>query len=158
YGAAFTPDGTLWTITYSYDSFNAHLATVDLATGAVTQVGSPLWTGDVLMALEADASGAIYGINWSGNLFTLDKVTGQPTFIGFTGLFGAMDLAFDNEGTLWAEDGYGALWTVDTATGAGTFHNYISGLNGMPMGLMVDPSDDTMYATTYTFDSAFYRV
>src|SRR5262249_39908214 len=107
---------------------------------------------------ESDSSGNLYGLNWSGNLFSLDKTTGQATYIGFTGLYGAMDLAFDNSGTLWAVDGNGYLWTVDPATGVGTFRTYIYGLNGYPMGLMVDPTDNVMYATTYTSSSILYSV
>ena len=158
FAAAFTPDGTLWTIVYAYDPNSAQLATVDLGTGAATLVGSPVWTGDVLVVLEADAAGNLYGLNWSGNLYALDQGTGQATYIGFTGLYGAMDLAFDNNGTLWAEDGSGNLWTVDPGTGIGTYRTSIYGLNAYPMGLMVDPADNSMYVTTYSSAANFYRL
>src|SRR5205807_2416625 len=44
YAAAFTPDGTLWTVAYAWDPSLARLATVDTTTGQVTLVGSPDWT------------------------------------------------------------------------------------------------------------------
>ncbi len=56
YAAAFTPDGTLWTIIYAYDSSLAQLATVDLGTGATTPIGSPVWTSDVMMAARGRCS------------------------------------------------------------------------------------------------------
>ncbi len=69
-----------------------------------------------------------------------------------------MDLAFDNNGTLWAVDGSGYLWTVDSATGIGTYRTYIYGLNANPMGLMVDPADNSMYVTTFAYDSNLYHL
>ena len=48
--------------------------------------------------------------------------------------------------------------TARLSRGAGTYRTSISSLNGKAMGLMVDPADNTLYATTYTFDSNLYRV
>ena len=96
--------------------------------------------------LEADAAGNLYSLNWSGSLFSLDKTTGEATYIGNAGLYYA-NLAFDNSGTLWAVDGNGSLWTIDPATGVGTYRTYIYGLNGSPSGLVVDPVDNSMYVT-----------
>ncbi len=158
YTAAFTPDGTLWTIIYGFDSSLARLATVDPTTGLATPVGSPNWTGSPLFSMDADAQGNLYAGNWNGTFFSVDKTTGQMTPIGFMGFFNTMDFAFDNNGTLWGLDDGFNLYTIDPATGAGTFRTSISGLNSNAMGLMVDPADNSLYVTTYTFDSNLYRL
>ncbi|MCU0963102.1 MAG: S8 family serine peptidase, partial [Pirellulaceae bacterium] len=156
--AAFTPDGTLWTIVDGFNVNGAQLATVDPATGVAIRVGSPVWTGSPVFAMDADASGQLYAGGWDGTFFIVDTVTGQMTPIGFMGFFSAMDFAFDNDGVLWALDTGENLYSIDPITGAGTFRSRIVGLNGLAMGLMVDPSDNSLYVTTYTADSNLYRV
>src|SRR5262249_3189492 len=127
----------------------------------VTPVGSPAWTGSPLFAMDSDASGQLYAGNRDGTFFSVDTSTGQFTQLspfGGMGFTFARDFAFDNNGTLWAlDDGYN-LYTVDPLTGAGMYRTGISGLNGQAMGLMVDPSDNSLYVTTYTSSSNLYHL
>jgi len=146
YGAAFSPDGTLYTVTNSYSS-SGRLATFDLTTGAVTNVGGALGVAD-MMALEFASDGTLYAGSWSTNsLYTIDTGTGAPTLIGSLGFSALMDFAFDSSGTLWATNS-NALWTIDIATGAGTLVSNITGTNGSNMGIMFDDSD-ILYATEW---------
>jgi VCBS repeat-containing protein len=158
YAGAFTADGTFWTTIYGFDSARAQLARVDRATGAVTPVGSPNWTGSALIALEADAAGNLYGGNFGGQFYRIDKATGAATLIGQLGFTDVMDFAFDNAGTLWAVDGANHLFRVNPATGAGTFVSTVTGLDGQVMGLMVHPKSGTLYATTYIFNSTLFTI
>ncbi len=81
YAAAFTPDGTLWTMMYPS---NAQLATVDILTGLATPVGTPMSTGNVI-ALEADSAGTLYVGGEDGSFYTVNQTTGQLTLVGAMG-------------------------------------------------------------------------
>ncbi|MCH7838234.1 MAG: hypothetical protein IIC26_06970, partial [Chloroflexi bacterium] len=116
WAAAFTPDGTLWTITNGFTISLSNLATFNLSTGAATNVGSPMGTSNVI-ALEADAAGNLYAGGFNGSFYSVNKSTGQLTFIGNMGFPSVMDFAFDSSGTLWAVDGCNRLYTVNPATG-----------------------------------------
>lgn len=155
YAAAFTPDGTLWTIINGFA--NGQLATFNLTTGAATPVGTAWGTTDVI-ALEADAAGNLYAAGFNGSFYQVNTVTGQLTLLGNLGFPLIMDMAFDNSGTLWAVAQTGPnnndLYTVNPATGAGTLVCTLSGVN-LDMGLMVDPVTNIMYGTDYVFVSAF---
>lgn len=157
FATAFTPDGKLWTIVNGYSS-SASLASVDLVTGAATPVGGSTWTGSPLIALEADEEGNLYGGNWNRGFFSINKTTGQPTQLGLLSFTGLMDLTFDQNGTLWAVDGNNRLYRVNKATGASQFQSTITGVNGAVMGLMVNPEDNTFYATSWSSNSPLYRV
>jgi hypothetical protein len=114
-----------------------------------------------MLAMDADASGNLFAGNWDGTFFSVDTSTGQFTQIGSAGGMGfteSMDFAFDNNGTLWALDAGFNLYTIDPATGAGTYRTAISGLSTNAMGLMVDPSDNALYATTFEASSNLYRL
>ena len=159
WATAFTPDGTMWTMVNGFNPSTVRLATVNQATGTTTAVGSATnWTGSPVIALEADAEGNLYGASFSGTLFNINQSTGLMTPIGQLGFFNVMDLAFDQTGGLWGLDGGNVLFRINPATGQGTFQSVISGVNGAVMGLMIDPVDNAMYATTYTTNSPLYRV
>src|SRR5262245_16265683 len=158
WAAAFTPDGTLWSISKRLATAAARLANINPGTGLATPLGSVNWTGSPVIALEADAAGNLYGGSFGGTLFSVNKTTGLMTPIGPLGFSNIMDLAFDQAGTLWAVDGGNGLWRVNTTTGAGTFQTTIAGTNATVLGLMVDPPGSTMYATSYTGSSVLYRV
>ncbi len=106
---------------------NEYLASMDIATGAVTRLAkfnTAGGTGLYIIALAADKAGQLYGIATSDTLYTIDKATALCTPVGYTGVDAAYDqtMAFDyNTGTLyWANNGDYSLYTVDKATGKAT--------------------------------------
>ncbi len=112
---------------YGVQSGNEYLATLDIATGAVTRVAKfsdgtddPLY----VIALAADLKGQLYAIATNDNFYSVDKATAVCTLIGSTGINAAYDqtMAFDyNTGTLyWVNNGDYYLYTVDTTTGKAT--------------------------------------
>jgi DNA-binding beta-propeller fold protein YncE len=149
WAAAFTPDGTLWTIINGFT--NGQLATFNLLTGAAAPVGSPAGTDDVI-ALEANNAGTLYAAGFDGSFYTVNTTTGQLTLVGNMGFPYIMDMAFDNSGTLWAVAETGPngndLYTINPATGTGTLVCILNGVSGA-MGLMVDPATNIMYGTDY---------
>jgi WD40 repeat protein len=155
FGAAFAPDGSLYTVTDSY-STAGKVGRFNLTTGAVTSVtGAAVGVPD-LMVLEFASDGTFYAASWGTNsLYTINLTTGLPTLVGALGFSGIMDLAFDSSGDLWAVAG-GSLFEVDTSTGAGTFVTSI-GL-GCSMGIAFDSSDN-LFATDYcAADSGLFRI
>lgn len=82
------------------------------------------------VALAADKDGKLYGISFEGDLYIIDKTTGEQTKIGATGVTPGeyrMSATFDwtTNVLYWAcvhndEDGTSALYTVDTTTGKAT--------------------------------------
>ena len=156
WAGAFTPDGTLWTITQGFDLPLSSLATFDLTTGVATNV-APLGTNDVIV-LESDPSGNLYAAGFDGSFYSVNTTTGQLTLIGNMGFPSIMDLAFDPSGTLWAVGNCANLYTVDPSTGAGTHQQVLTGPGlGCPMGLAAAP-DGQIYMTDYRVDSPLYAV
>ncbi len=158
YAAAFTPDGTLWTIINGFT--NGQLATFNLTTGAATPVGTAWGTTDVF-ALEADGAGTLYAAGYNGNFYRVNTSTGQLTLVGNLGFPSIMDMTFDNSGTLWAVAQTGPndndLYTINPATGVGTLVCTLSGVN-LGMGLMVDPVTNIMYGTDYVGSAFLYQI
>jgi hypothetical protein len=157
FAGAFTPDGTFWTISNSFDSSLSRLATVNLATGALTKIGGTNWTGSPIVALEADAAGNLYAGNFSGTFFSVNKATGQLTPIGNMGITSVKDFTFDNQGRLWAVAG-NHLYEVNPLTGTTISGPTITGTNAEVQGIMVDPLTGVFYASTYTGASQFYTI
>ena len=160
YAAAFTPNGTLWTIING--GTNGQLARFNLMTGAATPVGTPMGVDDVIV-LEADNAGTLYAAG-DQSFYIVNKTTGQLTLVGNMGYSAdddIMDMAFDNSGTLWAvvedytTDFTSDLYTINPATGAATFIMSLSGVDEGVMGLMVDPGTGIMYGTEYYNDPAY---
>ena len=151
---AFTPDGTLWTITNGFFSGSSNLATFNLGTGAASNVGSPMGTSDVIV-LEANAGGVLYAGGFNGGFYSVNQTTGQLSLIGNMGFFSVMDFAFDSGGTLWAIGSGNNLYTVNPGTGVGTFKTAISGAVGTVMGLAIT-AGDVFYLTDYVFGPSLY--
>jgi len=100
---------TLWVSTGA-----AGLATVDVATGATSFIGS---TGTSLTDIAFSPSGHLYGISFS-NLYTVNSSTGATTLVGGLGSVSgtANALVFGSDGTLYMAGS--SLYTVNTLTGA----------------------------------------
>lgn len=87
-------------------------------------------TTTTYVALAADKNGKLYGISLEGDLYLIDKTTGEQTKIGATGVKPGeyrMSATFDWTTNIlyWAcvhndDDGTSALYTVDTTTGEAT--------------------------------------
>ena len=172
---AFDTDGTLYAMVNwladSADNAHAHLATIDMNSGAVTQVGSGLDTN--MVALEIDARGTIYGAGFhfpdvvpdaglglygDTMLYRLDKTTGQPTVIGDTGITRMMDMSFRSDGTLFATVANN-LYTINPDTGASSLEAPITGLPEAAeiMGIMFD-EQDVLYATAFIENSPLFTI
>jgi len=96
--------------------------TVDLATAAVTLIGS-IGNGVYQNPDAAFApNGTLYAWTENGNdLITINLATGAGTRVGESGVDSwSTGLAFDNDGTLWVKPGNN-LWQINPATGAGTY-------------------------------------
>jgi hypothetical protein len=92
----------------------AELATVDVATGATTVLGS---TGVALTDIAFSPAGDLYGISFS-SLYKVNSSTGATTFVGGLGSVSgvANALVFGADGTLYMAGS--SLYTVNTLTGA----------------------------------------
>jgi hypothetical protein len=101
----------------------SYLYSVDLGTGAFTQVGES--DGIFLVSAAFDQSGNMYGLDIAGDqLVAIDKTTGDYQAIGPIGFNAnyAQDIDFDpSTGVLWyaGYDKYnlGYMYTLDTTTG-----------------------------------------
>ncbi len=92
----------------------AGLATVDVATGATSSVGS---TNVVLTDIAFSPSGDLYGISFS-SLYKVSASTGATTLVGSLGSVNgtANALVFGSDGTLYMAGS--SLYTLNTLTGA----------------------------------------
>lgn len=162
-----------YTIVNSFDPTFQQLATLDLATGAATVVGSPLPplpSGQALdiMGMTCSREGTLYVIgdfdpsdpNFN-SLYTIDRETGQPTLIGSTGIkvppegdpaggFGFfMALDFAPDGTLYGANDF-ALYRIEPSTGQATEIVPFVGVTQPPavMGLAIS-SDSHFYIADY---------
>lgn len=102
-----------------------YLATIDLSTGEVKQIGKFDIPGEGgILALACDLSGQLYGISADDNLYRIDKATASCALVGGTGVNAAFTQSMDfdrNSGILyWANNGDYTLYTVDTETGKAT--------------------------------------
>jgi len=116
----FDSSGTL----YSWSEASPdRLNTIDLATGATTEIG-PNGLNTYQFGLGADSADTIYAKNGDGNVYTIDKITGAATFVVSLGS-GGLDnaLAFDENDVAFTLDRFGSetsLLTLDLMTGAVT--------------------------------------
>ena len=100
---------TLWLSTGSNQ-----IATVDVATGATSVVGT---TGTFMTDIAFSPTGDLYGISFS-SLYAINKLTAVETLIGSLGTVSgtANALVFAADGTLYMAGN--TLYTVNTGTGA----------------------------------------
>ena len=103
---------TLWLSTGSPNQ----LATVDVATGNTTVIGTTI---PFMTDIAFSPTGALYGISFSA-LYSIDKTNANTTFIGNLGSVSgtANALVFAADGTLYMAGS--TLYGVNTLTGAAT--------------------------------------
>jgi hypothetical protein len=154
-----------YTIAHTQDPSLAHLARVDLGTGAETLVGSsPLGQNLYIMGMTASRNGVLYAAGdfmptspTFNSLYTIDANTGLATRIGSLNAGSAMrdyimSLSFDPRGQLFGAS-QRAIYRIDTTTGAATKLVDIKGttlVNGVTrvMGLAFDQKGD-LYACDF---------
>ncbi len=122
-GSAMTYDpstGNIYSICIdATDTSKYTLSTMNTTTAAKTVV-API---ERLYAMAATASGTIYGIGSDGNLYIVNKITGELTLVGPTGVIPDNNqsavIDYKTNVMYWSAytvDG-GALYTVDITTG-----------------------------------------
>jgi hypothetical protein len=82
-GLAFDPSGTLYGSRGNAGGHTEDLITIDTGTGVHTPIGG---TTDVISDIWIAADGTLYGASPTGDLFTIDKSTGDKTFLFNTGV------------------------------------------------------------------------
>ena len=150
----------------SSDAFAAHptvyvvtaptaqqFGTVDLVTGAFTQIGPS--TPEPQVDLVPGPNGSLLSLTFSGNLESIDPTTGTTTVIGATGLGSLANELAELDGKLYMTDFSNNFYTVNPATGAAT----LVGPTGMPAVPPADLFDESFYGVKgklfTTFDSLF---
>jgi DNA-binding beta-propeller fold protein YncE len=146
-------------VMYAIDSSRA-LFTVDIATGAKTQIGTVSANAGTAAGLAYDPISQIMYLSSSTNdsLYSLNLTTFEATLIGAYGPTVVMHgLEFDTStGTLYgASSTPNELYSINTTTGAATSIGSI-GLTSF-VNLGYDSDNDVMYATNSGTDS-FYSI
>lgn len=137
------------------------LGTVDLATGAVTFIGSHVLSSDIQGLAWDSTNDVLYGSDTdNGSLDVIDRSTGEATIVGSFNLEEAIRaLAYDRSSDTLFGASYTSLYSINRATGVAT----LVGSFGLPVpefharGLEVDPDTGILYLGTVD-DSSFYSV
>ena len=130
---AISPDRrTAYTIAQTQDPAHAHLAKINLATGAETLVGiHPLGQNLFVMGMTFSPDGVLYAAGdfrpaspTFNSLYTIDLITGLATRVGSFGVGSAksafiMSFAFDPDGNMFGASQV-AINKIDRTTGAAT--------------------------------------
>lgn len=154
-----------YTIAHAQDASLAHLARIDLGSGAEALAGSnPLGQNLYIMGMTASRNGVLYAAGdftptspTFNSLYTVDPSTGRATRIGSFGAGSTMrdfimSLSFDPTGRLFGAS-QRAIYRIDSTTGAATKVVDIKGttlVNGVTrvMGLAFDQRGD-LYACDF---------
>src|SRR5579863_4328976 len=92
------------------------------------------------------SAASLFGIDSSGDFWSISASTGTSTLIGASGLTGTTSLATNSSGTLYTVDGTLALDTINPNTGVGTTGPTVTGLTGSVSGLSFSRSG-ALYAS-----------
>ena len=130
---------------------NGIFGTVDTASGAFQQIGPG--NPDGYFGLVPASNGKLLSLTYTGNLDSIDPVTGVPTGIGPTGLVGCLDpsaCTFSSpftigsaNGSIYLTDESNRLYTVDPGTGQATLFSANSGLPAFPFLAGTQNADGT---------------
>ncbi len=122
--------------------------TVDISTGAVTEIAQIVCGSETPMTLAISTDGTAYVLTESysnaSKLYSIDLQTGVGTLIGSTGFghkrFQSMAYDHNTNQLFWArfsDYGNGGLAVIDTATGAATDLGMINGSAVLVCGLYI---------------------
>lgn len=145
--------GTVFATTSTSDAtFPDGLISIDLATGAGTEIG--VGAGQLVNVPAANSAGDLFGWTESGDdAVQWDKVAGTITVLGDAGISSAeQSLAFDDADTLYyVSVCCGGIRTVNTVTGATTPGPAIVGETGNTLHHgAFEPGTSLLYALTET--------
>lgn len=133
YGIAIASNGSA----YSLLNSTRTLATLNLATGALTQVGA----GDASFfgyGLDFASNGTLYAIGVNdNNIYTVNTVTGVfSAGASLSGISGVMDFTFDPFDNLYAVASTNDIYRINSLTGVASFA--FSGTVGSLMSIAAD--------------------
>jgi len=115
--------------------------TMNIATGVFSEIATE---PTILNGLAWGSNSQLYGLDSSGNLVTIDPLTGVETLVGSTGLDASTNtFAGLTDGALYALDASNNLYSINPTTGAAT----LVGATGVP------PIDSTDFTTPAYSDS-----
>ncbi len=104
-----------FTVSHEADSIS-RLYRLNLETAAFGEVAN-LGSALAFAALDRGPDGLLYGLEWDGDLHTIDPATGATEMVGALSIVDPRGLAFGPDGALWVVGGQ-ALERIDPATGA----------------------------------------
>jgi len=120
--------------------------TMDTATGVFTTVGS---TSDLTGLAYDYTTETMFGVDFNGNLYTIELETGAATLVGTSGAV-LIDCACDNDGILYAVDiGSDVFGSVDKTTGAFTTIADLPFDANYAQGMQCDHDANVVYHAAY---------
>jgi|GEM_PF-1105960 len=158
FGGTFDAVNTDFMYVIDYD--NNQLKKLDLASGAVTLIGSCMpygsesWTG-----ITVDkTTNTMYGISTDiseSHIYTINMETGAATVIGATGIPGGIDVTIDGTGQMYSFDLVNdEAYKIDKATGASTLLGSLGYDANYAQGMGWDPATDIIYLAAYNNDGS----
>lgn len=156
-GMDFGSTGVLYAACERSDGSNTPvLVTIDVATGAGTEIGPHGFTGAIADLSVRGSDGVLFAYDANNDpdhsLLTLDVGTGAGTLVGDTGLSfaGGNGMTFDLAGVLFqSQFSVGPspdLNTLDASTGSATFIGQITTETGRLAAMDVDPASGVIFA------------
>jgi len=143
FAASASAGPIVYTVSINYNNFTSQFGTMDLTTGAFSQIGSVI--SDPLGGLMPGSNGKLISLSESGNLDSVNPVTGAVSVIGATGLGDLAGVTAEFNGTVYATDLYNNFYSVNTTTGVAS----LIGPTGLPIcpSLIspVEVSDETLF-------------
>ena len=141
---------------YVIDYNTNMLEKVDVATGAVTDIGTatPYYGDQRWSGITVDKNTNImYGISTNvteSYLYTIDMGMGAATVIGPTGIAGAIDVVIDGTGQMYSFDIItDQSFIIDKETGMSTLLGSIGYDANFAQGMGWDPLQDVVYLAAY---------
>lgn len=137
---------------------NNALAEINLDTGAVTVIARfGLAANNLLLHIEADAQGVLYGVTMEGKLYTIDKNSAQLNEVANLGTRSSYisTMSYDNneKRIYWfpIESGYGYIVKFDPVTGKVERKTRFNGSNGYELTFGFNFSDPEALTHTVEF-------
>ncbi len=152
-------------ILYMTSTSNDALWQLDPNTQVATLIG-PFNVGgaEVMHGIELDSTtGVLYGkstnVSGGGDFYSIDKVTGQATAIGTTGIGGFGGLEWINGTMYFSDTGGDSLYTIDIATGTVTLIGAYGIAGSVGIGFAYDPAfgllaNDNVTDSLYSINTA----